>query len=386
VLGYFAGLDLVGALALVGAPEADVRGRAEKVVTIAASYGPPMKLQALSQVARKLVASGQVPQVAVAFARRAENSLNPTTPEADQVPVLKTLARALRRAGQADEASQVATRIAKLDDYLDRVFLEDAIPFRPKRYDGREDKSSRVAVVELFTGVQCPPCVAADVAFDALLKTYQPKDVVCLQYHLHAPGPDPLTNDDTEKRAGFYDVDSTPAFFINGKKGPAVGGFKSMAKSAYDTLVEALREPLQAESQTALELAARRTGDGLDITAKVSSPKMPGREVRLLLVLLEERVHFAGRNGQRLHHHVVRAFPGGAEGLSIREPTVAQKVRVSFKELADSLHSYLGRLRFEEDEQPLELKHLKVAALIQDSKSKEVLQAKQVDVSGARSE
>ena len=48
--------------------------------------------------------------------------------------------------------------------------------------------------MELFTGAQCPPCVAADVAFDVLEKTYKPADLVLIQYHLHIPGPDPLTN------------------------------------------------------------------------------------------------------------------------------------------------------------------------------------------------
>ena len=49
-------------------------------------------------------------------------------------------------------------------------------------------------LVELFTGAECPPCVAADLAFDALGKTYKPTDVVLLEYHLHIPGPDALTN------------------------------------------------------------------------------------------------------------------------------------------------------------------------------------------------
>ena len=58
-----------------------------------------------------------------------------------------------------------------------------------------------MALVELFTGAQCPPCVAADIAFDAeAVKSYKAADVVLLQYHLHIPGPDPLTNADSEKR------------------------------------------------------------------------------------------------------------------------------------------------------------------------------------------
>ena len=57
--------------------------------------------------------------------------------------------------------------------------------------------ANKVAVLELFTGAQCPPCVAADVAFDALEKSYKHTDLILLQYHMHIPGPDPLTNPDT---------------------------------------------------------------------------------------------------------------------------------------------------------------------------------------------
>ena len=48
----------------------------------------------------------------------------------------------------------------------------------PPVYAGRKGKSDRVVLVELFTGAQCPPCVTADLAFDALDKTYKPDDVV----------------------------------------------------------------------------------------------------------------------------------------------------------------------------------------------------------------
>ena len=55
--------------------------------------------------------------------------------------------------------------------------------------------------MEIFTGAECPPCVAADVGFDALLKSYKPTEFIGLQHHLHIPGPDPLTNADTVARA-----------------------------------------------------------------------------------------------------------------------------------------------------------------------------------------
>ncbi len=80
--------------------------------------------------------------------------------------------------------------------------------------------------MELFTGAQCPPCVAADVAFDALLQTYKPTEFIGLQYHLHIPGPDPLTNNDSEERQKYYGsaIRGTPSTFFNGKARPAAAG------------------------------------------------------------------------------------------------------------------------------------------------------------------
>ena len=78
---------------------------------------------------------------------------------------------------------------------------------KPVKYAGREGQGDRVVVVELFTGSECPPCLAADLAFDALEQTYTPKDVVLLEYHLHIPRPDPLTNTDSVERQEYYDVD-----------------------------------------------------------------------------------------------------------------------------------------------------------------------------------
>ena len=81
--------------------------------------------------------------------------------------------------------------------------------------------------MELFTGAQCPPCVAADVAFDALEMAYDPKDLILSQYHMHIPGPDPLTNPASIARWDFYrekypqNVGGTPTTMFNGSRRPA---------------------------------------------------------------------------------------------------------------------------------------------------------------------
>src|SRR5262245_15356546 len=110
-------------------------------------------------------------------------------------------------------------------------------PFKPIAFAGRKDtNANQVVMMEMFTGAQCPPCVAADVAFDALQKSYKPTDLVLVQYHLHIPGSDPMTNRDTIARWEYYEklfpydpdtrtgVAGVPSTLFNGKLAAGGGG------------------------------------------------------------------------------------------------------------------------------------------------------------------
>ena len=120
------------------------------------------------------------------------------------------------------------------------------------------------------------------------------------------------------------------------------------------------------------------------MSAEVKGLKKPGDKVRLRFVLIEDVVRYQGSNGQRLHHHVVRAFPGGVDGFALKEATGKQTVTILLGELSKALSDYLKASNeerpFRDDERPLNLKHLKVVALIQDDESKDILQAAQVEV------
>jgi hypothetical protein len=149
-------------------------------------------------------------------------------------------------------------------------------------------------------------------------------------------------------------------------------------------LRKVLDEALETESQGALKLNVRRQGDQLDVRAEVSDLKKTGEKVRLRFVLVEDVVRYAGRNGQRLHHHVVRHFPGGVDGFALRQASAKPSASVSLSDLAKKLNEYLAKPApqgpYLDDDRPLNLKHLKVVAIVQDDSSKEILQAAQADV------
>src|SRR5262249_51347994 len=148
--------------------------------------------------------------IAVEQARRAERLLEPRDKVGVQMQTLRLLAAALKKAGKTDEAKEVEARLDKLD-----------VSVKAEKFAGRKGASDRAVLVELFTGPQCPPCVAADLAFDALGKTFKPAEVVLLQYHVHIPGPDALTNPGTIARLRYYgdEVEGTPTILFNGKPG-----------------------------------------------------------------------------------------------------------------------------------------------------------------------
>jgi hypothetical protein len=212
--------------------------------------------------------------------------------------------------------------------------------------------------------------------------------VVFLQYHLQVPGPDPLTNADSEKRGRFYDLAGTPTYYIDGETGPSSGGSKAAAKQKYAELRKRLTDAMSANTPAKLKLTAGRNGDVIDLAADVSGIEKPGDKLRLRFAIIEDVVRYHGSNGQRLHHHVVRAFPGGVAGRPLDNGNGRHTATLKATELAKSLSDYLtaanARRPFVDDDRPLDLKHLKAVAFVQDDENKKVLQAAQVDLEEAK--
>jgi hypothetical protein len=359
------------------AKESEVRAWGKKAIDSAELYGPAFQRDIIVTVAEVLLSDQKgYEKVALEYARRAERQLEPKEGPTAQKKILEVLATALEKTGKETDAKEIAARIKKLD-----------LRVKPKQYAGRKSKSDRVVLVELFTGAQCPPCVAADMAFDALGRTFRPSEVVLLQYHLHIPGPDPLTNPDTEARWRSYKGRGTPTIFFDGKPGPQGGGSSEDAADKYDEYVSAIEPLLEKASGAELKLSAARKGDKVTITAEVAKPAETGDNVRLRLALVEEHVAYKGSNGLALHHHVVRSLPGGAAGTELKEKLTKKTFTVDMEELRKKLKAYLDKSNeddaFPNKDRPLEMKKLRVIAFVQNDKSGEVMQAAQADVVGA---
>ncbi len=374
--------DLVGLLARRGAAEAELRKHAEAALKLATPYGPEIKRETLLDIARQLT-KVKTAALAVEYARQAVKSLPADEPRPFRYEALRVLSKALHKAGSDADAKEIDAERARIDDELDREFLKSAVPFTPEVFKGRRGTSDRVAVLELFTGAECPPCIAPDIAFDALRTTFKPGELVLLQYHRHSPLPDPLAFPDGIQRGKFYSVVGTPQVFISGKPGPEeIGGPRAQAQMTCAMLSAKIEEELEKPAGAQIKLLVERQGDKIDMQAEVSGLKKTGSDVRLRFLLVEDVVRYAGGNRQRLHYRVVRAFPGGLDGVALKEAASKHSATVNVAEVARSLDEYLTefqkQLPFRSDYQPLG-KQLRIVALVQDDASKDILQAAQVE-------
>ncbi|HEY1861127.1 MAG TPA: hypothetical protein VGG61_12270 [Gemmataceae bacterium] len=361
----------------------EVRSWAAKAADAAKAYGPRWEREVTLRIADTLLEQEEYAATALDYARKAERFLDPKEdrPSA-QKRTLDLLANALKKAKKDDEAKEVEARIKKIPTEI-----------KPTAFAGRKEKSDRVVLVELFTGAECPPCVGADTAFDALAKSYKPSEVVLLQYHLHVPRPDPLTNPDSIKRAEYYGgaIRGTPTVIFNGKPGPSIGGDAFDALESYDDCRTAIDPSLEKTSKAILKATAVQKDGKIAITAEASGVETPSDKIRLRLALVEDKVTYKGGNGVPEYHSVVRALPGGAAGLALKEKTGKQEASVDLDDLRKSLKKYLDDYADKEDafpnkERPLELKNLRVVAFVQNDQTMEVLQAIQVDVNEEKTE
>jgi hypothetical protein len=370
-LKYFqAAVELLSEATANKAKPAEVRGWAEKAYKAAEAYGPRWQRDIVTEIAHALAEQAGYSDIALNYARRAERLLDPKATGQERLRVLETLATALKKAGKTDELKEVQGRIEKAESY-----------------PGRKGKSDRVVLVELFTGAQCRPCVAADMAFDTLGKTYKPAEAVLLEYHLHVPGPDPMTNPSTEARAQYYELEATPTLIVSGHALEPEGGPSEASHGLYQKYREELDPLLEKSAGAKVTATAMRKGNKIDIAAEASGVEKPGDNLRLRLALVEEQVNYKGGNGVPSHHHVVRAMPGGPKGIAVTDKGAKQTATVDLDELRQTLTKYLGDFAKANEvtfpSRPLELKNLKVIAFVQNDKSKEVLQAVQVDVKAA---
>lgn len=390
---YATTFDLIAAKDAKLTP-ADAKKFAAAAVEFAALHGPRFEQIAVGNLAESLARRDGLGEVALGYAEMAVKAAE-KGPAAKKVRAMKALAAAQEKSGKADAAKATLAVVDKLEGEADVEYKKTMPPFKPEKFAGRGDSTAnKVAVLELFTGAQCPPCVAADLAFDALETAFPPADLVLVQYHMHIPGPDPLTNKDTEARWAYYgklfpqEMRGVPSSVFNGKPGSGGGGGIPNAKAKYDAYVKLIQPVLDQKTDLKVSGTAVQSGGAVTVNASITGADKPTDKQVVRVFLVEEEVRYPGGNGIRLHHQVVRSAFGKVGGWPLKDGKVSATLKLD--DLKKDLGAYLddftkGGASFNPPDRPMGLKHLKVVVLVQDDETGAILQAAQMDVTGGKS-
>lgn len=282
-----------------------------------------------------------------------------------------------------------ATAGQSLEAMLDARYRKLFPTLHVAPYQPAAARSDRTVLAEVFTGSGCPPCVAADLAFDAMLERYSRKDLVVIMYHLHIPLPDPMTNPSTEARSKFYEVRSVPSYLLDGESNRG-GGSRDATQGFYDRINPTIEQRLETAAEARLTFSASLEGTTVKVKADVSQIKDDATDVKLQVALVEEMLSFSGENGIRLHPMVVRSLAGPDAGGFAVDPAKPEAVEHTFdiaavtEELKAFLDDFDSKLpagrKLSQKKHEINPNNLSVVAFVQDQSTKKILQAAYVSL------
>jgi len=248
------------------------------------------------------------------------------------------------------------------------------LPFHPKTFKPSGKWNGKAALVELFTGSECPPCVAADLGFDGVLEAFDEKYAIVLEYHLPIPRPDPMMNPATKLRAGYYGARSTPTTLFEGEKKLGGGGGKGNAENKFNDYSEEVKKIIAQTPNVKLKVNASLKSDIVKVTWS-SDKKLENVDYNFALV--QEEVKHKGGNGVAHHKMVVRDFVTLGT-----QKTVSFNLTESEKTTETYLHDYEKEreFKFEILQNKIDRSQLKIVFFMQDKETKEILNAVICDV------
>ncbi len=277
---------------------------------------------------------------------------------------------------------------------------EELSSFDPGHF--KEKTNGNVVLAELFTGAQCPPCAAADNAFDILSEYYPRNAVVILEYHVHIPAPDPMTNPDTFERYQYYGGNfGTPTVIIDGKDKITGGGPRFLAANRFNVYKYTIDKFFGGKPGIKISGTASQSVGKVNVNLTLTRKKNRDKKLSLHVALVERYIHYPGSNGITKHLFVVRNLIKGAEGIPISLEKMNEKFSETFNvdKIEKNLSAYLDDPTkdaswrrgvpfkgWNQRTDKINRNNLAVAAWVQDNETKNVLQSFYIDVPESSSE
>jgi hypothetical protein len=212
---------------------------------------------------------------------------------------------------------------ADLEYYLDETYHKALPnPVTAAKWTPTAARSTRLVLAEAFTGSACGPCVSESLAFQALLERYPETEVASLAYHVHIPGPDPMTTSGSAGRKNYYDVKGVPTFNVDGALVKLGGGPRENTAAVYADYIKAIDKALETPARARMKVEAALRGDHIDVKTEMTGMAEDAKGLTLHVVLAERKLRFSGENGIRFHEMVVRAMAGkDGAGIPVADPT-----------------------------------------------------------------
>ncbi len=255
-----------------------------------------------------------------------------------------------------------------------------ALPFHPEPFKAPAGWKGKAVLAELFTGSECPPCVAADLAFDGLGEVFPAKYAVVLVYHLPIPRPDPMMNPASEARQAYYGVNSTPTVFIDGVRNATGGGSRGMAEGKFSEYRSAIEALLPSDPALRPAVKASLAGDKVRATF---DPGQAAPDAAYNLVLVQDVQEHKGGNGVVFHRMVVRDLlevdPKGDRSAAF-DLAASEKATDAYLSAFETSYTRVPGFKWEVRRHQLPRRGLKVVFFVQEKASRRVLNVAVADV------
>jgi hypothetical protein len=287
--------------------------------------------------------------------------------------------------GAVDMAKKLFAKLngdaSKFDEELERRQAE--LPFHPPAFVAPADWKGRTVLAELFTGSECPPCVAADFAFDGLLESYPAKYLAILEYHLPIPGPDPMMNPATKRRQDYYSsvIKGTPTIVVDGTNRVEAGGGRANALGSFNIIKKEVDAAMLGKADVTIKAAARLEGDRVTVDAEFSKV-IENAEYNVVLVQPEEK--HKGGNGIAFHKMVVRDIatvkPSEKATATFNIPESEKATDAHLTELESNYQARGRTFKWPVRKNTIDRSNLKAVVFVQDKETKQVHNAFVADV------
>ncbi len=253
------------------------------------------------------------------------------------------------------------------------------LPYHPAAFKAPADWKGKTVLAEIFTGSECPPCVAADLGFDGLIESVPGQYLAILEYHLPIPRPDPIMNPATGARQKFYGVNSTPSTFFDGEAKLGGGGGRANAENKYNQYLAEITPRLSEAPATTLKAKASLSGDTVKVDVTVGKPAA-GAEIHV--VLIQNEVPYKGSNGIVFHKLAVRDIRTiTAEApQAVFDLAASEKATDAYLTEFEKTYTRVPNFKWTERHFKISRGGLKVVVFAQDPQTKKVHNAVTVDV------